>query len=264
VVHYAQEVVALQKYMTVSEIAKEANVSVRTLQYYDKAGLLPPAAHTEGGNRLYSDKELVRLFQIKGLKQLGLSLNEIQEKIVVLDEPAQVLEILQRQKVSIQENIANLQETISAIWVLEREIKNTGEVDFAEYAKLLSGAQGNWSNWWGISVMKPDLREHILEKYHHASPAKTIEFDRDMEAVMDAIVAARQNGISPESDEGKQLIAAFWDLVNVFIDGNTDLIPSLHEFAADIKHDTGEFATKFKQVAPFIAAQPMQYEGAKP
>jgi len=59
--------------MTIGEIAKKASVTVRALQYYDKEGLLQPSTESEGGRRLYTNKELVKLQQIPSLKQLGLT-----------------------------------------------------------------------------------------------------------------------------------------------------------------------------------------------
>lgn len=50
--------------MTVHEVSRRTGVSVRTLQYYDKMGLLPPTARTEAGYRLYDDAALERLQQI--------------------------------------------------------------------------------------------------------------------------------------------------------------------------------------------------------
>ena len=44
-----------QGFMTVGEVAKKMGVTVRTLQYYDKEGLLSPSAESEGGRRLYTD-----------------------------------------------------------------------------------------------------------------------------------------------------------------------------------------------------------------
>ena len=41
--------------MTVNDVSKLTGVSVRTLQYYDTIGLLPPAKYTEAGYRLYDD-----------------------------------------------------------------------------------------------------------------------------------------------------------------------------------------------------------------
>lgn len=44
--------------MTVNEVSKLTGVSIRTLQYYDKIGLLKPAKYTESGYRLYDDTAL--------------------------------------------------------------------------------------------------------------------------------------------------------------------------------------------------------------
>lgn len=63
--------------MTVNEVSKFAGVSVRTLQYYDKIGLLKPSEYTEAGYRLYSDESLKKLEQILLYRELEFSLDEI-------------------------------------------------------------------------------------------------------------------------------------------------------------------------------------------
>ena len=63
---------------TVHEVSRRTGVSVRTLQYYDKMGLLPPTARTEAGYRLYDDAALERLQQILLFRALAFSLKEIQ------------------------------------------------------------------------------------------------------------------------------------------------------------------------------------------
>lgn len=66
-----------QGYLTVGEAANKMGVTVRTLQYYDREGLLAPSAQSEGGRRLYTDKDLIKLHQILSLKSLGFSLRDI-------------------------------------------------------------------------------------------------------------------------------------------------------------------------------------------
>ncbi|HBT65169.1 MAG TPA: MerR family transcriptional regulator, partial [Ruminococcaceae bacterium] len=83
-----------QGYMTVGEVAKKMGVTVRTLQYYDKEGLLAPSAESEGGRRLYTDKDLIILHQIISLKSLGFSLSDIKERLISLDMPADVANAL--------------------------------------------------------------------------------------------------------------------------------------------------------------------------
>ena len=64
---------------TVHEVSKLAGVSIRTLQYYDRIGLLRPAGHTEAGYRLYDDTDLVRLQQILLFRELEFPLRDIKK-----------------------------------------------------------------------------------------------------------------------------------------------------------------------------------------
>jgi len=70
---------------TVNEVSKRTGVSVRTLQYYDKIGLLHPAQYTQAGYRLYDEKTLERLQQILLFRELAFSLKEIE---AILQSPA--------------------------------------------------------------------------------------------------------------------------------------------------------------------------------
>ena len=65
--------------MTVNEVSKLTGVSIRTLQYYDKIGLLKPAGYTESGYRLYDDTALEMLQQILLFRELEFPLKEIKE-----------------------------------------------------------------------------------------------------------------------------------------------------------------------------------------
>ena len=65
--------------MTVNEVSKLTGVSIRTLQYYDKIGLLKPSRYTEAGYRLYDDVALAQLQQILLFKELEFPLKEIKQ-----------------------------------------------------------------------------------------------------------------------------------------------------------------------------------------
>lgn len=69
---------------TVSQVARLAHVTVRTLHHYDEVGLLVPSGRSRAGYRLYSDADLARLHQILLLRELGFSLDAIAQ---VVDEP---------------------------------------------------------------------------------------------------------------------------------------------------------------------------------
>lgn len=59
------------------QFARLANVSERTIRYYDKIGLLKPSFIMENGYRQYSDLDLLKLQKILSLKHLGFSIEEI-------------------------------------------------------------------------------------------------------------------------------------------------------------------------------------------
>ena len=86
---------------TVNEVSKLTGVSIRTLQYYDKIGLLRPAEYTESGYRLYDDAALEKLQQILLFKELEFPLKDIKEiitrsdfdKRLALDQQIELLEL---------------------------------------------------------------------------------------------------------------------------------------------------------------------------
>ena len=64
-------------YYKTGEFAKKASISIRTVRYYDKKGLLKPSLIDTNGYRLYTDKDFEKLQKILSLKYLGFSLDDI-------------------------------------------------------------------------------------------------------------------------------------------------------------------------------------------
>ena len=77
-----KEKIIPQGYMTTGEIAKKMGVTVRTLQHYNKEGLLPPSSVSLGGRRLYTDKDMIKLHQILSLKHWGFSVQDIKRRLI--------------------------------------------------------------------------------------------------------------------------------------------------------------------------------------
>lgn len=64
-------------YYKTGQFARLANVSERTIRYYDKIGLLKPSFVMENGYRQYNDLDLLKLQKIISLKHLGFRIEEI-------------------------------------------------------------------------------------------------------------------------------------------------------------------------------------------
>lgn len=128
-------------YMTVGDLAKKMGTTVRTLQYYDKEGLLSPSSESEGGRRLYTDKDMVKLHQILTLKSLGFSLDDIKNRLISLENPEAIAGVLTEQAAAIREKINSLSEALTAVEALKEEILQMQSVDFKKYADIIINLQ---------------------------------------------------------------------------------------------------------------------------
>ena len=128
-------------FMTVGEVAKKMGVTVRTLQYYDREGLLHPSAESDGGRRLYTDKDLVLLHQIISMKSLGFSLTDIKERLISLKTPDDVANALTEQADAIRINIKQLKDSLAAIEQLKTEVLQMQTVNFKKYADIIVNLQ---------------------------------------------------------------------------------------------------------------------------
>ena len=140
-------------FMTVGEAAKKIGVSVRTLQYYDREGLLSPSAESEGGRRLYTDKDLVMLHQIISLKSLGFSLDDIKHRLISLETSTDVAAALTGQADSIREKIKQLTASLTAIEQLKEEVLQMQTVNFKKYVDIIVNLQMKNDSYYLISVI---------------------------------------------------------------------------------------------------------------
>jgi MerR family transcriptional regulator, repressor of the yfmOP operon len=78
-------------YLRIGEAAERAELTQRTLRYYEEKGLLPPPTRMEGGFRLYSPEDMERIERAKQLRDLlGFSLADIKEMLDAEIEKEQI------------------------------------------------------------------------------------------------------------------------------------------------------------------------------
>ena len=133
--------------MTVNEVSKLTGVSIRTLQYYDKIGLLHPSGHTQAGYRLYDDTALEKLQQILLFRELEFPLKDIK---AIMNNPN-----FDRKK-ALEQQIALLtlkKEHLENLIDLAREIKEIGvnKMDFTAFDtskidEYAAQAKASWGN----------------------------------------------------------------------------------------------------------------------
>ena len=72
------------KRWTIGEVAKQRDISVRTLRYYDQINLLKPSFKDKSGKRSYSEEDLFSLEKILILKSISLPLDDIRKLLLVV------------------------------------------------------------------------------------------------------------------------------------------------------------------------------------
>jgi DNA-binding transcriptional MerR regulator len=105
--------------LSVSAVAERVGVTPDTIRYYERIGLLPPAARTSGEHRRWPQTTIDRLRFIQGCQRLGLRLNEIRDLLAVRDtgscpcEPAGAL---------LERHIADIDTDISRLTTLRADL----------------------------------------------------------------------------------------------------------------------------------------------
>ena len=127
----------LPGYYSSGEFARMANVSVRTIRFYDKQNILKPSYVTPSGARFYTDSDFARLQQILLLKYLGFSLDDIREMTIDDADYHFMLNSLNLQKKLIQDQIEQMQLVESAIEDTVQAIEQEHQIDWSQMLDLI-------------------------------------------------------------------------------------------------------------------------------
>lgn len=228
-------------FMSVGEVAKKIGVTVRTLQYYDKIGLLSPSAESEGGRRLYTDKDLVMLHQIISLKSLGFSLDDIKHCLISLETPTDVANALTKQADSIKTKIEQLTASLTAIEQLKEEVLQMQTVNFKKYADIIVNLQMQNDSYYLIKRFDDDTLDYIR---HHFDKESGLNFMDRFNRLSDEIIELQKANVSPESEQCQQVVKAYWGLITEFTNGDMSMLPKLMEIG---KIDTATNAWEERQ-----------------
>jgi len=212
-------------FMLVGELAKKAGVTTRTLRYYDKEGLLSPSMESEGGYRLYSDKDMTKLAWILMMKQLGFGLSDIKNRLTRLDSPSDVINILTEQTTLLRNKVTQLSESINEIEALKSEIHQMNSVDFKKISGILVALQNNYANHWIIKYFDEDLLDMIGNKM---SRDEAIAMSEIMNHLFNTAAKLQNENIAPESEKAQNFAKEFWEQMWEATGGDLNLIQKMN------------------------------------
>ena len=124
-------------YYSSGEFARMAQITVRTVRYYDKQNILKPSLVTRTGARFYTEEDFARLQQIMLLKYLGFSLEDIRELTVNDSDYSYLEHSLEQQQNLVRDRIEQLQLVEQAIGETVTEIRQQQNVDWNRMRELI-------------------------------------------------------------------------------------------------------------------------------
>lgn len=127
----------LPGYYSSGEFARMAQVSVRTIRFYDKQNILKPSYVTPAGARFYTDSDFVKLQQILLLKYLGFSLDEIKGMTIDDMDYHFLRNSLTMQKKLVADRIEQMQLVENAIDNTVSALENNQAIDWSQMLHLI-------------------------------------------------------------------------------------------------------------------------------
>ncbi|HEX2912944.1 MAG TPA: MerR family transcriptional regulator [Chloroflexia bacterium] len=214
----------------VKEFAQLAGVTVRTLQYYDKEGLLKPSYYTSSNHRLYRREDLLRLQQILTLKYMGFTLEEIRQ--LLASPEYNVRTSLQIQKEAIDERITQLQKVSNA---LDETLKALAEfkpveLDWSTVCHMIQGVS-EAEKWHWIyryhNYFTEEQQQLMVERRKLFTPREIVQGERDWAEIISACREMLRQGVAPDSPAAQELAARMGQLIYSFTGGDKGLGMSL-------------------------------------
>lgn len=111
--------------MKIGELARVTNTQVETIRYYEREGLLPATARSEGNYRIYGEAHAERLSFIRHCRSLDMTLDEIRVLLRFKDAPA---DNCGEVNALLDEHIGHVAERMRELRQLERQLKGLREL----------------------------------------------------------------------------------------------------------------------------------------
>jgi DNA-binding transcriptional MerR regulator len=230
----------------VGELAKQTGVSVRALHYYEEIGLLQPSHRNGAGYRLYASSDIVRLQQIKSLRQLGFSLAEIRDCLDRPDfSPQRVIELhlsLLREEIKLQHKL------VDRLQALLESLRSMREVSIEELIQTIEV----------ISMFEkyytPEQLKEIKERGQKLGAERIRQAEAEWKELIEQVRAEMEKGTDPASEPVQRLAKRWMGLIQEFTGGNPEIAkslrtlwqqePTIHGLETGPMREMGEYISK--------------------
>ncbi len=136
----------IEKNMKIGELSTQTGLTVETIRYYEKQGLIPEPARTSNNYRTYTAEHLERLMLIRNCRSLDMSHDEIESLLSYIDTPGDDCSAINK---LIEDHLRHVQHRIQELQHLEIQLKHikkncsgTHKPEDCTIAKQLSTLEG--------------------------------------------------------------------------------------------------------------------------
>ncbi len=212
---------------SIEQLSKLANVSVRTLHYYDEIGLLKPAFRVSNGRRFYGIDQLLILEDIIFLKKMGFSLKKIKSMVGISNKDKSAL--MKIKKHYLQKEIERLKNLIKLIdsteFYYEGKALNQDELfkrfellqnDTKKYKQLFEKDYGKMEDddeAKKIKKMSIEEQKEYFEKLMSKVDKK--KYGEKLASFMKKLTAAIDKNLKEDSNEVQLLMKEYLEILKM-------------------------------------------------
>lgn len=202
----------------VGQLASSVGLTVRTLHHYDAIGLLVPAERSHAGRRLYSTRDVRRLYRIVALRRLGLGLGEIG---ALLDSSPDLAQAVHRHLERVEREL-ELQRRLRVTLTRILELLDAGhEPDRDEFIDAI-----------GVMIMSEsyytaEQQQQLAERRRALGEEGMATAQRDWAQLIEAVRAEQATGTDPADPRMVELARRWRGLIEQFTGGDDGIRQSL-------------------------------------
>lgn len=200
----------------IKEFSKITNITVRSLQHYDRIGLLKPSKRLANGYRVYSELDLAKVHPIVALRFMGFSLLQISK---ILKNDSLALEDLQKQRVALKSEIEQLQAAYKVLELLIAHSENEVNLNLPHIISFINENISAEDKKKVFGKSAPNLEPSFAEEFAY--------YKKRWEDLITEIVASLEE--DPCGERGKQIAYAWAKLANESCDREPALKQALHD-----------------------------------
>jgi len=104
----------------IGQVSEKLGLSVDTLRYYEKSGLLPPVARSGSGVRVYDEKDLSRLKFIQRAQKMNFTLSEISDLLEMREDPQHARDEV---RAMAGKKLGEVESRLKDLMLLDRELR---------------------------------------------------------------------------------------------------------------------------------------------